>query len=80
MVYPRLFDVTVDEPKPSTHRNSTLTTGVIAHGVQFADGTIVIRYLETPSSTVLWASIDDYTQVHTHPGKRIVWRDSITHG
>ncbi len=49
-------------------------TGTVAHGVQFADGTTVLRWLGASPSTVVWASLDDAMKVHGHDGKtHLVW-------
>ena len=49
-------------------------TGTVAHGVQFADGTTVLRWMGASPSTVVWGSLDDAMKVHGHDGKtRLVW-------
>jgi hypothetical protein len=48
----------------------------VAHGVQFADGTVVVRWLGVHASTVVWETIDDAIAVHGHDGKTIiVWKE-----
>jgi HNH endonuclease len=48
--------------------------GTVAYGVQFADGTVVIRWLGDYASTVVWDSLDKAMQVHGHRGStRVVW-------
>lgn len=48
--------------------------GVVAYGVQFADGTVVIRWLGEYASTVLWDSLDKAMHVHGHRGStRVMW-------
>ena len=48
--------------------------GTVAHGTQFADGQVVIRWLGAFPSTVVWNSLDDAMRVHGHDGKtRVVW-------
>jgi hypothetical protein len=43
-------------------------------GVEFGDGTVVIRWLGAHPSTVVWPSVDDAIAVHGHEGRtRIVW-------
>jgi len=46
-------------------------------GVIFSDGTVVIRWLTQFRSHSVWASYDDFYQVHGHPeyGTRIVFDD-----
>lgn len=52
-------------------------TGRVAEGVQFSDGTVVIRWqthANAHHSTVVWESIDDVVAIHGHGGKtRVVW-------
>jgi hypothetical protein len=49
-------------------------TGTVATGVQFDDGTAVLRWRGATPSTVLWASLDDAMKIHGHDGKtRLVW-------
>ena len=68
-----------DCPRPfALHRGQDVTgvsgTGTVAHGVQFADGTVVIRWLGEFASTVVWESLDAAMKVHGHDGKtRVVW-------
>jgi hypothetical protein len=53
-------------------------TGHVADGAQFADGTVVIRWIHQYASTVVWASVDDAIAVHGHDGlTRIQWDDEI---
>lgn len=70
---------TEDFPRPfRLHRYEDVTgasgTGLIATGVQFTDGTVVIRWGGETPSTVVWPSIEAAKRVHGHGGKtRIVW-------
>lgn len=49
-------------------------TGTVAHGVQFADGTTVIRWVGERPSTVIWEDVEHAAFIHGHGGKtRIVW-------
>jgi len=51
-------------------------TGDIAEGVQFSDGTTVVRWYGTHSSVVVWRSLDDALAIHGHDGAtRVVWDD-----
>lgn len=45
--------------------------GVVAHGVEFCDGTVVIRWRGTRPSTVVWASMADALKVHGHGGHTV---------
>jgi hypothetical protein len=68
-----------DCPRPFALWRQTDVTGVsgegtVAHGVQFADGQVVIRWLGKYASTVVWESMDAAMKVHGHDGKtRVVW-------
>ena len=44
-------------------------TGVVAEGVEFADGTAVIRWLGEFKSTAVFASVEDLVAVHGHEGR-----------
>jgi hypothetical protein len=43
-------------------------TGVVADGVQFDDGVVVIRWRGPQRSTVVWNSLADAIAVHGHGG------------
>lgn len=66
-------------PKPfGLFRHQDVTgvsgTGTVAYGVQFADGTVVIRWLGENPSTVVWESLDAAMRIHGHDGRtRLVW-------
>jgi hypothetical protein len=68
-----------DCPMPfALYRHQDVTgvsgTGAVAHGVRFADGTVVIRWLGDKASTVVWDSLDLAMSVHGHDGRtRVVW-------
>ena len=54
-------------------------SGIVAHGVQFADGQVTLRWLGQFASTVIWDSLDAAMNVHGHDGKtRVVWLNSGT--
>lgn len=46
-------------------------------GVLFEDGTVAIRWLTKYRSHSIWASFDDFYQIHGHPeyGTAIKWLD-----
>jgi hypothetical protein len=46
-------------------------TGVVAEGVEFTDGTTVIRWRTEsgPQSTVVWDVLADARKVHGHDGR-----------
>jgi hypothetical protein len=51
-------------------------TGVVADGVEFPDGTVVIRWLGDTPSTVIWPSMSSVEKIHGHNGStEIVWVD-----
>ena len=51
-------------------------TGVVADGVAFSDGTVVIHWRGVRQSTVVWPAIEDVGAIHGHGGAtRIVWID-----
>lgn len=51
-------------------------TGVVAHGVQYVDGTTVLRWLGDNPSTVVWPSIAAAMAVHGHGGHTVaIWLD-----
>lgn len=51
-------------------------TGTVADGVEFPDGTVVIRWRGERQSTVVWPGIEDVEAIHGHGGAtRIVWVD-----
>lgn len=50
--------------------------GVVAEGVQFTDGTCVLRWLTERTSTAIYASMADLTAIHGHDGATTVrWID-----
>lgn len=56
-------------------------TGVVAEGVQFADGSAALRWKTAYRSTAVYASMDDVQRIHGHGGKtRIVWCDHYENG
>lgn len=51
--------------------------GIVAYGVAFADGQIVLRWCSTHPATSLWSSIDDLLAVHGHgEATSIEWIDA----
>lgn len=61
------------------HRDSDASgisgTGVVAEGIEFGDGAVVLRWVAgTHRSTVCWDSIADVVAIHGHGGAtRVVW-------
>lgn len=54
-------------------------TGVVAEGVQFTDGTCVLRWLTDTSSTAIYNSIDELIAIHGHEGATTVQWDDEHH-
>lgn len=52
-------------------------TGIVAEGVRFSDGTVVLRWRGQYASTVVWASLDDAMHVHGHDGATTVMWDDL---
>lgn len=44
-------------------------TGVVAEGVQYADGSCVLRWTTAVRSTVFYSSMEDVVAIHGHGGK-----------
>lgn len=52
-------------------------TGVVAEGVQFANGKCVICWMTKYSSAAIYDDIEIVNKVHGHGGNtRIVWKDA----
>ena len=49
-------------------------TGIVAEGVQFADGTVAMRWLTEHRSTALYDSLVTLARIHCHGGKSILER------
>lgn len=53
-------------------------TGRVADGIQFNDGTCVLRWNSSTASTVIYNSIKELEYLHGHDGKtKIVWVDNM---
>jgi hypothetical protein len=52
-------------------------TGVVAEGVEFTNGQVVVQWLSAWSTTVMHErGIDSVLHIHSHDGKtRVVWLD-----
>lgn len=51
-------------------------TGLVAEGVLFTDGIVVIRWHGTHASTVVWDDLADAIAIHGHNGATtVVWLD-----
>jgi hypothetical protein len=50
--------------------------GVVAEGVQFTDGTAVLRWTVGPGSTAIYNSVEELMEIHGHDGKTLLrWVD-----
>ncbi|MFD4394681.1 hypothetical protein [Kitasatospora sp. NPDC058478] len=69
---PRLFTLQRD-----TDITGISGTGTIAHGVQWPDGAVTIRWTGDRPSTVQWTGIDDVIAINGHGGHtRVIWDDA----
>lgn len=51
-------------------------TGLVAEGIEFTDGTAVLRWLTEHASTAVYLSMELVELIHGHEGKtRIRWID-----
>ncbi len=51
-------------------------TGRVAEGVQFSDGSCVMRWKSELSSTAIYSSAEELETIHGHEGRTsIVWLD-----
>jgi hypothetical protein len=52
-------------------------TGVVADGIEFADGSVAMRWISDTPSTAIYAAIADVQRIHGHGGTtEIAWIDS----
>lgn len=52
--------------------------GVVAEGVQFGDGSCVLRWTTAVPSTGVYANIEDVEKIHGHNGKTaLVWTSDV---
>lgn len=55
--------------------------GLVAEGIEFTDGTVVIRWLGSYPSTVVWPSLYAAIAVHGHNGStEIEWVGGVREG
>jgi hypothetical protein len=56
--------------------NGVSGCGVVADGVVFTDGAVVLRWRSDTPSTVLYNRLEDMSRVHLHNGRTFVsWID-----
>lgn len=53
-------------------------TGVVTEGVEFTDGTVVLKWLTSTSSTAFYNSIEDVIAIHGHEGSTTIQWDDET--
>lgn len=57
-------------------RSGISGTGIVAQGVEFDDGTCVMRWTTKYASTAIYPSAIELIAIHGHDGSsRIVWDD-----
>lgn len=50
--------------------------GIVAEGVVFTDGTVVLRWVTQFKSTTIYSSIEECEKIHGHGGlTEIIWKD-----
>ena len=64
---PRLF--IIDRSKDNSGISGV---GVVAEGVQYTDGTVVIRWITETATTALFDSIEDVQKVHGYRGDSVI--------
>ena len=52
-------------------------TGVISQGVEFSDGTCVMKWLTDTSSIGIYNSIEELIQIHGHGGNTVLRWDWV---
>lgn len=53
-------------------------TGVVAEGVEFSSGWVVVHWPSSTPSTATYVSVDDVRRVHGHHGStRVRWVDVV---
>ena len=52
-------------------------TGVVTQGVEFSDGTCVMKWLTGTSSIGIYNSIEELIQIHGHEGKTVLRWDWV---
>lgn len=51
--------------------------GIVAEGIEFSDGTCVIRWIGRLRSTAIYDNVFEMLDIHGHEGKTVlVWRDN----
>lgn len=51
-------------------------TGIVTDGIEFDDGTVIMKWNTDTSSVAIYQSIEDVVIIHGHQGKTVVeWSD-----
>ncbi|MDD9900561.1 MAG: hypothetical protein OXT65_06245 [Alphaproteobacteria bacterium] len=77
MSQPRTFIGYRRTPPNQNHRYNTPDAAQY-EGVQFSDGTVVIRWRTSSVSTSVWNCLDDFIAIHGHVGEyntELHWND-----
>jgi hypothetical protein len=52
-------------------------TGIVAEGIEFSSGHVVMEWLSGHSSIAVYQSMRDVVHIHTHGGKTTIeWQDT----
>ena len=66
------YDLRVFHLERTTDVTGVSGTGKVASGVEFDDGTCVLRWETHTNSTVFYQSIEDLEKIHGHDGATLV--------
>ena len=47
-------------------------TGIVTDGIEFSDGSVIMKWNTDTTSLALYASIEDVITIHGHGGKTVV--------
>lgn len=64
-------------PPPMSREVITAKPGVVAEGVEWSDGTVVVRWREDNPSTTIWESLSAMDSVVPQGRVRIEWLPSL---
>lgn len=54
-------------------------TGIVTEGIEFSDGSCVMRWMTDKSSIAVYKNIHELLDIHGHNGKTVVvWQDEPT--
>jgi hypothetical protein len=56
--------------------NGVSGTGIVAQGMKFSDGSVVIKWLRKPGAVAIYPSLEEMVAVHGHDGwAKVMWED-----